>query len=444
MIALTKLYYQVETKTMRGELMSKQKRNVRPWIVMICIGLISAVCLGSSTVLMGSFLAPLSLSVHAEISTISYYYTIVVLVMAVMMPNIPRILQQVNNRVVYAVASVAVTVSLLLMPHFTSVWMFFLIALVIGVAISFMSFVPVGILLDNWFAEKGGLAVGLCWAITSVFQGIMSPVLSKLISVYGWQQALTILAVIVAVISIPCSLFGVDFTPSQEHRQPYGYVEGSQVELETTETESVSNHAIFKSPAFWLLLVIIVLLQFPAVLNQMFPTYAATTHFSGAVGGFMVTAAMLFDIVLNPVIGWTCDKFGAERASLIWFSLAVVSYVLQIVATKSHSAGLAIFGAGINDVIYEYLGTGVTTIASAALGKRAFAKGFSYVSSIAFVIGAFAMPINNLIAEKAGSFIAVYGFFLVITLIILLLIALIARNHFEESQTKVSKREALS
>lgn len=411
--------------------MSKQKRNIRPWIVMCCIGLISAACLGSSMVLMGSFLAPLSQTLHTKVSTLSYYYTVLVLTMAVMTPNVPKILAKVNNKILYTIASLAVAVSLALMPHFTSIWFFFIIAVIIGIAISFMSFTPVGILLDNWFAEKAGFAIGLCWAITSVFQGIMSPILSILIAKMGWQSSLTLLALIVAILSIPCALFGVNFTPAQEGRKPYGDNEIAK-KPSTEKVSTVSNHELFKSATFWILLVIVILLQFPAVLNQMFPTYAVSAGFSGAVGGLMVTSAMIFDIFLNPLVGSTCDKYGAEKASIVWLAISVISYGLLIMATKAHSANLAIISAGINDIFYVYLGTGITTIATAALGKRAFAKGFSYINSIAFLIGAFAMPVNNLIAEKFGGFIAVYLFFAVIALIIMLLIVVISRNHFDQ------------
>lgn len=411
--------------------MSKQKRNIRPWIVMCCIGLISAACLGSSMVLMGSFLAPLSQTLHTKVSTLSYYYTVLVLTMAVMTPNVPKILAKVNNKILYTIASLAVAVSLALMPHFTSIWFFFIIAVIIGVAISFMSFTPVGILLDNWFAEKAGFAIGLCWAITSVFQGIMSPILSILIAKMGWQASLTLLALIVAILSIPCVLFGINFTPAQEGRKPYGDNETAK-KPSAEKVSTVSNHELFKSATFWILLVIVILLQFPAVLNQMFPTYAVSAGFSGAVGGLMVTSAMIFDIFLNPLVGSTCDKYGAEKASIVWLAISVISYGLLIMATKTHSANLAIISAGINDIFYVYLGTGITTIATAALGKRAFAKGFSYINSIAFLIGAFAMPVNNLIAEKFGGFIAVYLFFAVIALIIMLLIVVISRNHFDQ------------
>ena len=393
--------------------MKSNNKNFMPWVVMIAIGLISATCLGSSMVLMGSFLSPISQTMHVSVSVVSYYYTVLVLVMAVMMPIVPKILVKINDTIIYLIASIVVTISLLVIGHFNNIFEFFVIAILIGISISFMSFVPVGIIVDNWFASKTNLAIGICWAITSVFQGIMSPILGSLIGSIGWQNTLTILAIIVGILSIPAS-FLVKFSPESEGRKPYGAkekVNESQTDKGETSQEVVSTHDIVTSAAFWILMILLCLFQFPAVLNQMFPTYAISAGFKETVGGFMVTAAMICDIFLNPIIGATCDRLGAEKGSALWLIVGVVSYILLIIATNIHSAGLAIFGAGINDVVYVYLGTGITAIASSILGKRAFAKGFSYVSSISFVVGAFAMPLNNYIAEKFNGFNAVYIFF---------------------------------
>lgn len=66
------------------------------------------------------------------------------------------------------------------------------------------------------------------------------------------------------------------------------------------------------------------------------------------------------------------------------------------------------------------------------LGKRAFAKGFSFVSSVSFVIGAFAMPLNNFIAEKFNGFDAVYIFFAILILLTIVLIGYGSNNTFDK------------
>lgn len=408
--------------------MNAVKNNKRPWIVMGAIGMISATCLGSSMVLMGSFLPSLATAMHASVATISYYYTILVLVMAAMMQVVPRVLASVNNSLVYLAATVLITASLFLIGHISQLWIFLALAVVIGICISFMNFVPVGILIDNWFNEKVGFATGLCWAITSVFQGIMSPVLSTWIGSMGWKNALNLLAVIVGVLSIPCA-FLIKFTPEQAGTKAYGKKSVDQGE----EVKEVSNSVILHSSAFWIVTLLMCVLQFPSVANQMFPTYAGAAGFPATVGGFMVTAAMVFDIFLNPLVGMTDDKFGAEKASIGWMVVGLISLILLILATNAHSAGLAIFAAGVNDIIYVFLGTGITALSQTVFGPRAFAKGFSMVGTVSFIIGAFAMPVNNMIAEKFGGFNAVYIFFGILTIVSMILIAISGKNHFEKN-----------
>lgn len=408
--------------------MKSKKSNFRPWIVMLAISLISAACLGSSMVLMGSFLGSISEATHVSIAIVSYYYTVLVLIMALMMPLVPKALASINNTVIYLAATIAITVSLILISHITQIWMFFVIAVVIGVAISFMNFVPVGILIDNWFNEKIGLAIGICWAITSVFQGIMSPVLSVWIDSVGWQEALNTLAIIVGVLSIPCS-FLIKFTPKLARSHALGEKHG---EVADDEEVQISTKVILRSASFWIVTLLMCLLQFPAVLNQMFPTYVVAVGFKPTIGGFMVTAAMLFDIFLNPLVGITGDKFGAEKSSVGWMFVGLLSLGMLILATNVHSAGLAIAAAGLNDIIYVFLGTGITALAQSIFGARAFAKGFSLVGSFSFIIGAFAMPVNNLIAEKFGNFNAVYIFFGILVLISIGLIIFGGKNHFED------------
>lgn len=417
--------------------MQSNRQRTMPWLVMFSIGLISAACLGSAMVLMGSFLPSIGQALHAPVSTISYYYTVIVLVMAVMMPIVPKILVRFKNNILYLAIAIIIPVGLSLIGHINQLWMFFVIAFIFGICVSFLSFVPVGILIDNWFDKRTNFATGLCWAITSIFQGIMSPLLGTWIPQIGWQGTLNILAIIAAVLSIPVSFF-IRFTPEKEGLKPYGYDKETEAEAETKEKKQeqpqISNHAIMTSAAFWIVMLLLCIFQFPAVLNQMFPTYAASVGFSGAIGGLMVTAAMICDIFLNPLIGGTDDKLGAEKGSILWLIVGLISYVLLIIATNIKSAPLAIFGAGVNDVIYVFLGTGITAIAASMFGKKAFAKGFSMVSSVSFVVGAFAMPLNNYIAEKCGGFNAVYIFFAILIVVTIILTLIGSRHHFQDNK----------
>lgn len=411
--------------------MNSRKRDYLPWIVMSCLGLCSAACYGAAMILFSFFTTGISQELHTSISTLSYYFTIIVLVMAVIMPFLPKILKKLNTKFLYTAISCIVTLIFFLMSTFNNIYMYFISAIILGICVSFLTFVPVGIILDNWFVEKKGLAVGICWGISSVFNFIFAPIFSNLITQLGYRKSFVILAIIVGVISIPSALFGIHFDPEQLGRKPYGYNRKLLNKNNEQACGEISNKDLLHSPAFWILGVMIVLLQFPAVFLQLIPTFAVKSGFSLATGGFMVSAAMIADIILNLVIGASFDKIGSEKASLGWFILILISYLSLSVATQIHSTSLAICGAAINDTMYVYLGTGITALASSLLGKRAFAKGFSLVSSISFFLGAFGMPVNTGIAELTGGYAAVLGFWSIIVVIMFILTLVGMKHHFE-------------
>ncbi|MGJ3791976.1 MFS transporter [Lactiplantibacillus argentoratensis] len=396
------------------------KNKLVPWLVMVCIGLTSAACIGAVMGLFSFFITVISRKLAIPMSILSYYYTVIVLVMAVMMPIIPKILDKVSAKLIYTSISIIISIMMFLMAYFTKVWMFFIAAAVLGVCVSFVSFVPVGIILDNWFVSQKGLAIGICWGIGSVFNCLTSPIFSNLITKVGYQKSLFILAIVVAILSIPSSLLGIYFSPQKLGLKPFGYKKTSNFENKTIELEK-STQNIFRTKTFWILGILMVLIQFPAVFNQLVPTYSIQSGFGLSVGGVMISSAMLFDIVLNPLVGVTCDKFGAERASIAWFVLVIISYVLLLVSTAMKLTFLAIFAVGLNDIISVFLGTGITSLAVSLLGKSNFAKGFSLVSSISFIIGAFAMPVNSLIAERMNGFNSVFTFWIIILIALIIL-----------------------
>ena len=70
---------------------------------------------------------------------------------------------------------------------------------------------------------------------------------------------------------------------------------------------------------------------------------------------------------------------------------------------------LAVIGAALSDTFTMFLGSGQEIFAREQFGE-AFNQGFSLITSITYLIGAFAIPVLSLIYEKTGTFIAVLVF----------------------------------
>ncbi|MDO1604706.1 MFS transporter [Lactobacillus sp. YT155] len=430
---------------------AKPKKSNFAWVVMAGLGLMGAGSSGSYTVLVGSFLTPISKDLNINISTLSYYFTVLILALALTLPFVGKILPKVNLPVTLtAIAAVEVVLGGL-MSQFTEAWMFLAGAAVIGVCMAFTSVVPMSIIMDNWFKKKTNFAIGICWSFTSVYLAIMSPVLSQTIESYGWRNSFIILAVVSAVLIIPSTLFIIRYQPSDKGMLAYGEEEVNEdkqeetvsvTEIEADPRDNLTFKQTLMSPAFFIVVATLCVVQLTVVMNQLFPTYAETNGFGPTVGGLMVSSAMIFDMFLNPIVGATCDRFGAIKALLGWVAISIISFGILILSTNLGLPLLAIFGAGINDVMYVVCGTGITALAIHVFGSKQFGSAFSYVMAFGYIVGSFGMPLMTSIYTQYNSFIAVFVFCIILNVVVAMLVLLAAKSTslLKHKATKLEKQ----
>lgn len=122
----------------------------------------------------------------------------------------------------------------------------------------------------------------------------------------------------------------------------------------------------------------------------------------------MVSAASLFDIIFNPMVGSTCDRIGTTKAIVLWVGVSTASYVMLMFAAGN--SALAIFAAGVNDAMFAIAGTGLPILVLAIFGSRDFGRIYSIICSIGYIIGAFGMPVMMKVYDIAGSFQGVFAF----------------------------------
>ena len=105
----------------------------------------------------------------------------------------------------------------------------------------------------------------------------------------------------------------------------------------------------------------------------------------------MVSVAMICDIGWNPLIGITCDKFGADKGVILWCVVTIVSFGCLTLDAKIPA--LAFVGAGLNDTMYACYGTGIAMLTAFLFGNKDYAKICSLVPAIGYALGCMGVPI---------------------------------------------------
>lgn len=389
------------------------------WLLVLGLGLMSAGTTGSYSVVAGSFLTPVCDDLGIDISVMSYYFTITLLALALSLPFVGKLLPKVVGKFGLTAISAVLLVAGAAMSFYTQAWMWFVSAFVIGVCFAFTTGVCMSAVVDQWFRKKAGLAIGLCWTVNSVYMLVMSPVITALIESIGWRSAYLVLAGVSAVLVLPSTIFIIRYKPSDKGMLPYGYEPQTGDDAQSLAPEAVRGvpfKVAIKSPAFYACVGFLCLVQLTVCMNQLFPTYAIEAGFSPIIGGFMVSAASMFDIFLNPAVGSTCDRFGSVKALLAWICVSILSFVMLIFAAGQ--PWLAIFAAGVNDVMYVVAGAGLTVLIMDIFGSRDFGRIFALICSTGYIVGAFGMPVMTGVYASTGTFNAVFGLCIALNVVV--------------------------
>lgn len=394
--------------------MDTKKNNLRAWLTVLGCGMLIAGSVTFYTVVIGNFFVPASEALGSDYSSISLYSTLVYIGIACGLPFVGNWLPKIPP---IGIAGFAALQSIVVaaLSFSTDVMWWWIGGWLIGVGMAFTSIVFISTVLTNWFTEKTGLAIGLAWALASVASAIMSPVTVSLMEMMDWRTSLLIFAIVGAVLAVPAALFLVSYSPERKGMVPYGYDPSVSGEV-VMETGVPAKRAV-KSLAFVLVALALALTQIVSVINAYFPMYAESVGFAPTVGAFMISVALIFDIVLNPVIGMTIDKFGAIKAFVAWSCIGILSMLILMVSAGNEI--IAYLGAGLGDTLYVLLGVGIASVASTVFGTKDYGKIFAYITIFGFAAGSVGGFIIASLYEGTGSFEAVF-IFCIVTIIVIM------------------------
>ena len=401
------------------------KQRVYPWLVVLGCGMWVSGSIGFLTIVAGNFYVPVSESLGVTESSLGFYMTLVCIGQAISFPIAGRLIPKMNIPIHMTAICAVEAIAAVAMALYNDVMLWYVSGLIIGLCMGFNTSIGVAIVLENWFAKKTGFAIGLAWGIGSLANAVMSPIISAVITNAGWRVGYVVLGATSLVLMCSASLFIVRLKPEIKGLLPYGYTgqhDGVHVE---EPTDGVSFRDAVKSPSFILLLVAMTLITMTTVTNQLFVSFSESVGYGVGVGSLMVSVAMICDVLWNPLIGITCDKFGASRGVVLWCVVTIISFICLMIG--ANIPALAFVGAGLNDTMYACYGTGIAMLTAFLFGNKDYAKIYSLVPAIGYALGCMGVPILTGIYQAAGSYDAVWTFCIGCDVIIAVSVILAAR-----------------
>jgi len=229
------------------------------------------------------------------------------------------------RRLVFAGATI-IGLGLLLLSRINSLAAFYgafiLIAMGISTCIGVVPIATVG----NWFQRKATLATGILVSGTAA-GGLIVPLATRLIDIFEWRTAMTILGFGAWGILLPLSLL------FRHKPEQYGYLPDGDLHNKLPASEgqpsaqdnelNIGVKQVLKSSAFWHIAMGFMchILVMNAVITHVMP-YLSSIGFTRAFSSLMASAIPLISIVGRLGFGWLGDKFDKRRIAALGFVLA--------------------------------------------------------------------------------------------------------------------------
>ncbi len=268
---------------------------------------------------------------------------------------------------------------------------FFFLGLVFGLGLALSGYPMHSAVIPRWFVKKRGLATGLALAGTGVGTLFLSPVIERIIALWGWRAAYLALGMVILLIIAPANFLLLRNRPEDVGEAPDGMrVPPAPPGPKSPppwkeEARGGQVRAVFRrlrvEPRFWVLVILAFIMGMNnnTVRSQIL-LHLTDVGFSMAAGAFLFGAMGLMWMAGSVGGGWLGDLIGRGAATAVSaFSSAAGIFILLLVP----ALGGGILPVYLFILLFALGGGGMSSCYSALAGDCF--EGPSYGVIIGFV-----------------------------------------------------------
>jgi MFS family permease len=234
-------------------------------------------------------------------------------------------------RVVMTLCGLLLGLGYLLMSQLTSIWQFYLFyGAIVGAGMG-GSFTPLMSTVARWFIKKRTMMTGTVVAGTGIGGLIGPPIVSRLVSDYGWRLSYIILGSFVLAVVVLCAQF-IRRDPAQMGQVAYGDDAEKRKVLQQDIMDLSLKEAVH-TMQFWVVFGMIFSLGFCvfAVIVHIVP-HAAELGISATRAANILATIGGASVAGKILLGRMADRIGSRQAFLIGFTLMLAALLMVLLA----------------------------------------------------------------------------------------------------------------
>lgn len=412
-------------------IMKKPKSFHYGWLIVLSCFMVMSLFLCIIMNCPGLFLISVTEEFGITRSQYTLNMTVVSLATMLISLNAGRIFSKFKIRKVMIFGSIILPIAYGLYSQASNIYMFYAISIIVGLSMGLCGAVPVSTLLNNWFNDKKGLAMGIAFTGSGLGGLILQPLIGNLIATIGWRKTYIAIAILMFVLVVPCMIFIVKDHPSDIGLEPFGGIKKSE-NNEVIEEKGFTLSEATKKPYFWLYLPIVTISCASASsMIQNISPYVTDLGYDPTVAASLSALSLGILAVCKIILGQIYDKKGNLFGSVLSISCITIAALCYASAVNSTFLyiGLVISGLGI---AFTTVGFPINT--QTMFGNKDYSAIYGIVASFTSIGTAIGSPITSMIYDATGSYRIAWVMWGTLCLISALLFIVINKMSVKDKQ----------
>ena len=402
------------------------------WIIVLCCTLLMAVGTGIFVNCVGIFVKPVCEDLGFERGTFTLYTTITSVLSMLAMLVFGELYRKKPRRIRLYIAIGGLTGCLVFFGYSLSskLWHFYTLSAIYGCVATTLAGISVTTLVNNWFVDKRGLATGLAFAGSGVSAAIMTPVLTTVVTDYGWRMGYRTMSLVSFIILIPAMLL-IRLEPSDKGLLPYGVTphpsEEDKRSIPVIEQTGLTRAQAVKTSSFYFQSIGIFCLSLAGMgISNHAISYFTDIGYSPLTASTAMSLVMTIMIGAKILLGAVFDKIGSVRSAILT-GLCMIASTLSI-----RFAGAGAFMPYVFSVCFGFGYSTLTVPYSYLIGQnfgtREFSSIYSLICTLGSLGGGIAATLTGMLYDRLGSYFPVWTIYFVLACLALTFLFLASKT----------------
>ena len=405
------------------------------WVIFFVCFLIFFAMVGLANAPFSLFIVPVTEYFGFTRGDFSLIFSIMTVVGVIIQLSLGVIIKRLGLRLVMVIGSILIPMGFVLYAQATSLGLFYLGGLLVGIGFALASITSVTLLIDQWFEKGEGLILGLISAGSGFGGALFSRIIGMQIVENGFKSAYMLSAIILAVTAVPVILF-IRTKPVAMQEQKETGLNKEKLYAEIQLDIPLDYGDTFKQGYFRMALAAVFLIGLiihPVIVST--PAYLLEKGFD-AVFAASVTGSIFFVLAFAKIfLGFMNDKLGIRTSLLIGLGAFILSTIALILASSKWVVWVFVVCSGTGAATLAVL---IPLYARDLLGLQNYRHLLGvFVAVVSAGIGV-GTPLINYVFDLTGSYTVMIALSGVIGLIALLL-AVTALANKRVSQVGLSE-----